>query len=70
MLDNITRLDLYKSLLSSRHGAAPHADLITDVEPDDVIDLSQIDAGTTRKNEQAFHLVGSFVHHAGELVVS
>lgn len=47
-----------------------HADVVTDLQSGDVIDLSQIDANTAQKNDQAFHLVASFGGHAGELVVS
>ena len=36
----------------------------------DKLDLSAIDADSTTAGDQAFHLVGSFTHHAGEMTVS
>lgn len=46
------------------------ADLISDLEATDVIDLHRIDADTGAGGDQAFHLVGSFTGSAGELTVS
>lgn len=43
------------------------ADLITDLDNSDTINLSSIDADTTQKDQQHFTLVESFSHHAGEL---
>ena len=45
-------------------------DLVTDLTKADVIDLSAVDADSGNAGDQAFHLVGAFSHHAGELVVS
>lgn len=42
------------------------SDTITDLESGDVIDLSHIDADTTRNGNQAFHLVDKLTGHAGE----
>lgn len=44
-------------------------DKITDLGSGDVIDLSGIDADSHTKGDQAFHLVGTFSHHAGELTL-
>jgi Ca2+-binding RTX toxin-like protein len=46
------------------------ADLITDLEAGDVIDLSRIDADRRTAGDQAFTLTSAFDHHAGELTVS
>lgn len=46
------------------------ADLITDLDGADAVDLSRIDADTAGGGDQAFHLVSAFSNAAGELVVS
>lgn len=51
----------------SRRG---HADLITDLENADHIDLSRIDGDETTDGKQHFHKVGAFTGAAGELTVS
>lgn len=45
------------------------ADLIFDLHPQDTIDLSTVDADITRAGNQAFVLVSSFTHHAGEMML-
>lgn len=50
--------------------AAAAPDLIADLSAGDSIDLHLIDANTGKAGDQAFHLVSSFSHHAGELTVS
>lgn len=52
---------------SGHHGLY---DLITDLEADDAIDLSAIDARADKAGDQAFHLVAAFTGHAGELALS
>jgi Ca2+-binding RTX toxin-like protein len=58
---------LYRGLGESTT-AAP--DLITDLTHVDVIDISQIDANTSVKGNQAFTLVASFDGHAGEATLA
>lgn len=55
---------IFSKAAQSVRGAA---DLITDLDNSDTINLSSIDANTTQKDQQHFTLVGSFGHHAGEL---
>jgi Tol biopolymer transport system component len=58
-------------LFSSQKDSTKNApDLIADLEGSDVIDISAIDADTTKAGNQAFTLVGAFSHHAGEAVLS
>lgn len=45
-------------------------DLITDLDSSDTIDLSAIDANSTKAGDQAFHIVSQLSGHAGELAVS
>jgi serralysin len=47
-----------------------HSDVITDLDKKDTIDLSAIDADSTANGDQAFTLVSSFGHHAGEAVLA
>jgi Ca2+-binding RTX toxin-like protein len=57
--------------IREKESTAGHADLIADLSPNDVIDLSMIDADrSTKQTNDAFTLVASFDGHAGELVVS
>lgn len=49
-------------------GSRPHE--ITDLTDADKIDISNIDADTHTDGDQAFTLVSSFTHHAGEAVLS
>lgn len=58
---------VYAALSDSGAGGR---DLITDLAKEDVIDLSLLDADTTTAGDQAFHLVASFGHHAGELTLT
>lgn len=46
------------------------ADLITDLQKIDIVNLSQIDADSATAGDQAFVLVGAFTHHAGEATLS
>lgn len=55
--------------LSVRDSRGADTDLITDLTDSDVIDLSAIDADRTQKGDQAFHLVTSLGHHAGEMTL-
>jgi Ca2+-binding RTX toxin-like protein len=57
---------LYLNLSESR-GAA--ADTISDLQKSDWIDLSAIDANSSRSGDQHFRLVEAFTHHAGELAL-
>jgi Ca2+-binding RTX toxin-like protein len=50
--------------------AVAKPDLITDLQKIDFIDLSEIDADSGTAGDQAFVLVGSFTHHAGEATLS
>lgn len=45
-------------------------DAIIDLGSDDHIDLSKIDADTGRDGNQAFHIVGHFDGHAGQLMLT
>lgn len=49
---------------------AKAADVITDLDSSDVIDLHQIDANTKVAGNQAFNIVNKFTKHAGELVLT
>jgi len=49
-------------------GSRPHE--ITDLTGADKIDISNIDADTHTDGDQAFTLVSSFTHHAGEAVLA
>jgi serralysin len=49
---------------------AASSDLITDLTDADQIDLHLLDADTGTGGDQAFHLVGAFGGHAGELTVA
>jgi hypothetical protein len=53
-----------------RDSKGKEADLITDLDRDDHIDLSAIDADKHTRGDQAFHLVATLSGHAGELVLS
>jgi hypothetical protein len=57
-------LFVYKAIADSKVG---HGDLIVDLETGDQIDLSAIDADTTQRGNQAFHLVGALSGQAGEI---
>ena len=46
------------------------ADRITDLSDDDTIDLHFMDADTSTAEDDAFHMVKKFTHHAGEAVLS
>jgi serralysin len=47
-----------------------HPDLITDLNSTGIIDLSAIDADTTKAGDQAFRLVAAFDNHAGQLTLT
>lgn len=44
-------------------------DLITDLKPEDVIDLSRIDADSRTPGDQAFRIVPAFTRKAGEMTI-
>jgi hypothetical protein len=50
--------------------AGAKADLITDLGDEDIIDLSKIDANSTRDGNQAFHLVAALDGHAGQVALT
>jgi hypothetical protein len=58
--------DVFRYLALSDSNIADR-DTIRDLKPDDVIDLSAIDANANRDGDQAFHLVAAFTGHVGEL---
>jgi Ca2+-binding RTX toxin-like protein len=45
-------------------------DLITDLDSTDIVDLSAIDADTSKAGDQAFHLVAAFDSHPAELTLT
>jgi Ca2+-binding RTX toxin-like protein len=47
----------------------PHGEVITDLQRDDFIDLSGIDADKVTEGDQAFHLVEEFGNGRGELIL-
>jgi Ca2+-binding RTX toxin-like protein len=55
---------IYSSIQDSVRG---RADLITDLDDSDTINLTAVDADTTQRDRQRFTLVDHFSHHAGEL---
>lgn len=59
---------VYSALNQSGHHKL--FDFITDLDASDHIDLSAIDANTTKAGNQAFHVVDQFHGKAGELVLS
>lgn len=58
---------IYLSTADSRPGVA---DIISDLDNRDHIDLSAIDADVNTDGDQAFVLTEAFTHHAGEAVLS
>lgn len=58
--------------LSGSGGGALELDSINDLSQveGDRLDLSAIDADTVTAGDQAFHLVGGFTHHAGEMALT
>jgi Ca2+-binding RTX toxin-like protein len=59
--------DIFVFTATSESPDRAGADTILDLQNTDRIDLSAIDADSTTKGNQAFHLVSAFTHHAGEL---
>lgn len=60
--------DTFDFLSLGKAGVRPHE--ITDLAAEDTIDISNIDADKKTDGDQAFTLVSSFGHHAGEAVLS
>jgi hypothetical protein len=65
-----TGADLFVFQSVQESSPTKQADAIMDLTASDRIDLSAIDADTTVKGDQAFHLVGAFTHEAGELTLT
>lgn len=62
--------DHFSFLATSDSDKVQRADYITDLSAGDVIDLSAVDADELQAGDQAFHKVGHFSGHAGELVLT
>ncbi len=62
--------DRFVFVATAESDKVQRADHITDLSSGDLIDLAAIDADTTQGGDQAFHQVGHFSGHAGELVLT
>jgi len=60
--------DTFDFLSLGKAGFRPHE--ITDLSAEDTIDISNIDADKKTDGDQAFTLVSTFGHHAGEAVLA
>ncbi|MDQ0463385.1 Ca2+-binding RTX toxin-like protein [Caulobacter ginsengisoli] len=66
-------LDIFVVTQASIHTSGPiEVDTVNDLiaGQGDKLDLSAIDADSLTAGDQAFHLVGGFTHHAGELTLT
>jgi hypothetical protein len=68
--DHLTGGSGHDTFMFSTLADVQTTDLIIDLETHDRIDLSGIDADSTKAGDQAFILVAHFTHHAGELTLT